>query len=346
MCWWDNENDMSSDVITGLIEQVSSIYYKKVLTIWGNVLDVDSDDKINILFSKNLNESNIAIGFFNPNDLYLRDKNISSNSYNPYSNEGEVLYLGVPENDNFSFSINSLLATFVHEFCHLINFEKKTYSQYLRGNLNPPVMELFLDEGLAHLTESLCGLGVSGGNIGFYAKYLSDPAAISLVHSNHLGQSDSAGKRGAVSGFLSWLFWEKGGLFFNDSNEIVDNGGIAFLVDLVVNQRNSWESIGATYGIDSNVLFEQWVSDLVKNDPFNGIYDPSTSEPLNLDPWMGSYNISETISINVAGVNKNNLSSDNIEILPFSFKPWRVENSGFLLLQDISGDSFVRLSIY
>lgn len=344
--WWDEDNIQDSSVVDGIINSLSSVYYDKVVKLWGNFNHISTDNKINILFSRNLNDSDMAIGFFNPNDFFANVSDVNSESYNPYSNESEVLFLGVPEDDRFAFSEESLLATAVHELCHLIVFHRKTYSEYVKGNENPPVMDNYLNEGLAHLTESLCGLGVSGGNIAFYESFLRDPSTISLVEDNIYGQPDSIGKRGAVSGFLSWLFWYKGGFTF-DQNLIVDNGGISFLNDLLLNQSDSWISIGEAFGKSTNTIFEEWVNDLIIEDLCSGLYDSITGEPLFLDPWLGSFSIDEDLSSDLYGLDFSFFTTEQKQILSYSVYPWKVEDSiSDLFISDIKGNSFVKLLLY
>jgi hypothetical protein len=92
-------------------------------------------------------------------------------------------------------------ATVAHELAHLSTFTGKTWSRIRDGQLQAPREELFLEEGWSHLTESLLGFGVSGGNIRFFERFLNNTSMYSFCGPNRLGQNDSAGMRGAISFF-------------------------------------------------------------------------------------------------------------------------------------------------
>ena len=88
--------DAAANAATGpLIDQfwsdLSVVVLPRVRTIWGDWGDVNGDGTISILLTPLLNAQGIAIGFFNPADLFAFGADSSSPSYNPTSNEMEII---------------------------------------------------------------------------------------------------------------------------------------------------------------------------------------------------------------------------------------------------------------
>jgi hypothetical protein len=328
-------------VLQELAREVQEVFFPRVTSLWGEPSDVDNNRKVDILFSSLLNQSELAIGFFNPNDLFLRQDNIALPYYNPGSNEAELLYIGVPDSSDFSFSKASLLATIVHEACHLINFSTKTYAEIEKGNPDPPVLDLHVDEGLAHLTESLCGLGISGGNILFYQNYLQNPSMVSLTGRDLYGRIDTAGKRGGMAGFLSWLFWEKGGFSWTEDHQLIDLGGVEFLRNIVLYESDGWTAIGRSYGQNTALLFENWIGFLLLNPQTINRIDPYTAEILDLHPYMGVVEITPDIRIEMNGMEFPDLVSGNQRLLENSWMPWNAH--GGIILENIRGEALAKM---
>lgn len=202
---------------------------------------------------------------------------------------------------------------------------------------NPPRETVFLDEGLCHLSENLCGYGLSGGNILFLNKYFEDTASFSFCAPNSNGETDSAGTRGAVCLFLSWLFWKQGGMSWDsvDQGKVFDSGGINFLKKLVNSNEIGWNSIGGILGKTMDELFLDFVYDLNKERVNTGTYsykmDPHTGEPVEFYNNMGDLSFrGRNYNISV----KNSISyGDLTSTLPWSFgflEPVIVENESVL----------------
>jgi hypothetical protein len=137
--------------------------YATDVAAFGQPSDVDANGKVVILLSPVVNAmttGDIAPayigGFFNAIDLDIWT-NIAGTS-----NHGEFFYAIVPDpSGQFSpvqhpinATIESLQSIFAHEFQHMIN----TGQRYiLQGAPNSPDEQLWLNEGLSHLAENLCG---------------------------------------------------------------------------------------------------------------------------------------------------------------------------------------------
>ncbi|MCL2139450.1 MAG: hypothetical protein FWH41_07975, partial [Treponema sp.] len=176
---------------------------------------------------------------------------------------------------------------------------------------------LFLDEGWSHLTENLCGLGISGGNINFLKRYFEDTSMYSLCGPNRDGYDDSAGMRGAISLFLSWLFWEAGGLSWDSADpvKLIDQGGIAFLRRMVESPQAGWESIGLAFGKPVPRLFNDFLNGMhnyrISNRAYNYKTDPSTNEAVDFFVNMGG-------SVGV-GFPRSSPALNAISLEPWSF---------------------------
>jgi hypothetical protein len=262
------------------------------------------------------------VGFFNPADFFKRNTDSSSSAYNPASNEMDIIYVAVPDsNSDSSYSPASIIATIAHELTHAITFSEKTWKRLASGNADAPREELFLDEGWSHLTENLCGYGVSGGNIKFLRRYFDDTAAYSFCEANRYGQDDSAGMRGAMTLFLSWLFWRQGGMTWDsaDPTRLVDGGGIAFLRRMLASSTTGWESIGQAYGEATDTLFQAMLAEINHARMHGSVYhfkpDPINGEPLDCFPNMGS-------GASYVGFPKLYPLSEVSSLVPWSYMPF------------------------
>ncbi len=184
---------------------------------FGAESDVDGDGRVAILLTPAVNqltapstcgESFIA-GFFLALDI-----NPGSAS-DPRSNQAEVFYSIVPDpQGEFSceFTVDQVRrqvgTTFIHEFQHMISFHQHVI---LRGGTGEA---LWLNEGLAHLSEELAALHFNelGDEAGFQRfavgnlinayDYLFDPASVFVIAGEGTGTLE---ERGAAWLFLRWV---------------------------------------------------------------------------------------------------------------------------------------------
>jgi hypothetical protein len=129
---------------------------------FGTPTDIDGNGKVVIFFSRAVNELTPAGaafyfgGFFHPRDLL--PKQLNGSSYCEGSNEGEMVYMLVPDpagvvNDNIrrvGFVDSVTVGTLAHEYQHLVNAGRRAY-------VNKAVTdeEVWLNEGLSHIAEEL-----------------------------------------------------------------------------------------------------------------------------------------------------------------------------------------------
>lgn len=262
--WIPKDNSLDCSEIDKCINKIEQIIIPRVNDLWGNCADINNDGKISILFCPTINQEQKAIGFFNSKDFFKRDTMMNSESYNPYSNEMDLIYVAIPDEINSNYNTDSIVATVAHEYTHAVNFSNKTWKYFYRGEQNYNQEETFLDEGWSHLTESLCGFGTSGGNSNFVNYYLNNPALFSLCKNDYMGNSDSIGQRGAVCMFLYWLFNKAGGFDYNENGiNFIDKGGISFLRAMINTRTTGWDSIGEYFNKQTNTLFLEFSQELL-----------------------------------------------------------------------------------
>jgi len=290
--WTQESESVDEALLLECISTVENSILCRLEQIWGQAADINGNGRLDILVSKTINNEGVAIGFFNPADFYKRETNINSAAYNPASNEMDIIYIAVPDSTSTSYGKENIIATIAHEFTHAITYTQKTWQKELMGQSNAKREELFLDEGLSHLSELLCGIGYSGGTVKYLQRYLMNTANYSICDKNIYGQDDSVGMRGIITLFLSWLFWKEGGMEYGnaDFNAITDAGGISFLKRLINSNGTGWENIGTIAGTRTDKLFEEMINEInllrINNTERQYKVDMLTGEPVELFPGI------------------------------------------------------------
>ena len=210
------ETEAVRNVVAELARVFDDRIQLRVQTAFGRYADVDGNGKVILLFTRRLNASGLAIGFFYPGDLFPASGDL------PESNEAEILYLGVPEEGSFNFSPASLAATACHELQHLVNFSHVTLPY--AADPNPPLSPVWLNEGLSHLAEDLCGYNTLGGNLAFVARFLEHPWAVSPTSTGADGRGDTVERRGAAYLLLRYALEQAGGVQLAADNNLTGNG--------------------------------------------------------------------------------------------------------------------------
>ncbi len=277
--WGDSEQLVIESMF---IEKVISAIIK-VTDLCGDIPFNIGEGGLNIVFSSVLNQSGFATGYFNRSDLFPYCSDETLQQYNPSSNYGTYIYIGVPDAAQNGFGENDVLATVVHELQHLIHFYHKSYLSVLSGADEPLIEKLFLDEGMSHLVESLCGYGISGGNIRFVEKYLKNPGDYSLIYSDRGGSIDSVGKRGGDSLLLDYLFWKSGGVGLDCNGRFIDYGGITFIKKIINSGRTGINALEYSTGNDIRSIIIEFSSVIgFCGYNLNDQRDRFTDEPLSI----------------------------------------------------------------
>lgn len=246
------ETEVVRSKVTNLAQVFDDRIQPRVQTAFGRYADVDGNRKVILLFTRRLNHSGLAIGFFYPGDLFPASPDL------PESNEAEILYLGVPEEGSFNFSPASLAATACHELQHLVNFSHVTLPY--AADPNPPLSPVWLNEGLSHLAEDLCGYNTLGGNLAFVARFLEHPWEISLTSSGTDGRGDSIERRGAAYLLLRYALEQAGGVSLTADNNLAGSG-LAFTRALMSPDALTLDRIvGRATGVEdgARLLWRWW----------------------------------------------------------------------------------------
>lgn len=291
--WLDTRDALDAASGDALRSRLVDLVFPRTAAIWGAPLDVDSDGSIAIVLTSRINETGAILGFFNPLDCLARNDDPSSADYNPGSNEADIVFAALPIAGSAIYSPDSIAATIAHELHHLIHFERKTLGRIWNGEKNVEQEPGFLDEGLSHLEESLCGLGESGGNLAFVKSWLDKPASISLGGVDLDGSSDSSGKRGAMAAFLWFLFQRAGGADWG-SGVPKDKGGIAFLRSVMQCRSFGWDALEDCCGASRQQLlsgFAAWINRMRFDSGARPeiIRDAVTGEPVTISPYLGAF---------------------------------------------------------
>ena len=310
--WIPEFETIDKGLLSECIQEVEEVILSRLEQIWGKAADINQDGTLAILVSKTINDERVAIGFFNPADFYRRETDVNSNAYNPDSNEMDIIYIAAPDNTSSSYNKESIIATIAHEVTHAITYTQKTWEKELAGKTNVKREDLFLDEGLSHLSEVLCGIGFSGGTVKYMQRYFENTADYSFCGRDVYGRDDSVGMRGAITLFLSWLFWAKGGMEYSgaDPSAVIDTGGIRFLKELVNSDGTGWENIGKIAGTTTDKLFEAMAAEInrlrIKDELYQYKTDALTGEPAAVFANMvykgtftgfpAQYNITKSVS--------------------------------------------------
>lgn len=196
--------DLTRDDVLKLCDQYNAVAAAEFAMI-GEPSDLDGNGRVDVLLTPAVNRlgalgGGIITGFFFAADLQPRSGAV------PVSNEGEVLYLLVPDaGGRFGVPIgrdialrNLLPAVFPHELQHAIS-----YNQHVM--LGSGIPEAYwLNEGIAHLMEDILGVGQE--NPSRYALYLQQPGNYSLTPAGSPGLV----ARGGIFLMLRYLYEQRG----------------------------------------------------------------------------------------------------------------------------------------
>jgi len=354
--WIDNNNTVNTSALNSLTSIINEVL-PQVLSMWNSYENINLNNKLTVLVTDVINQENIACGFFNPYDLFPKDLDYASLNFNPTSNEANIVYLAMPNNIlDDSYYFKRLAATFIHELTHIITFSKKTLGKTELWNLNSKREIISIDEGLSHLSENIIGYSISGDNNRIINNFLETTGFYSLFGRNGAGQFDSIGMRGAITLFLSWLFWEKGGYEWDKDGNIIDLGGVSFLQALIESDDIGPENISKVYGVPVEILFQKMLAKInstrVTGEGNNSILHPKTGEPVNLFTGIEYYNhITDSIESIINPISYNNINYSIHSLLPWSFAfldPFNIQTGENIILtsERLIGRVFLNLGKY
>lgn len=141
--------------------EFDSLSYPVDTANFGGPTDLDENGRVVAFYTRAVNElsppasSSVVSGYFSTRDLFS-----AAPESCPRSNEGEIFYMLVPDptgavNSNVRtvpFVRGGTVGTMGHELQHLINASRRVYAA---GGFNGVLEEVWLNEGLSHISEEL-----------------------------------------------------------------------------------------------------------------------------------------------------------------------------------------------
>lgn len=306
----DSLTAISADKLTEITTAFDKDY-EIVHQKFGTEKDIDGNGKVAFLIS---DFTDGILGFFYTADRYTQ-AGIGS-SYR--SNEADVLYVNYLylQDDRWNTYKTDVLATFIHEFQHMVLFDHRYYS-----GLKPNIAT-WINEGLSMLSEYYGGYGSAHYN---YVKgYLQNSQGKSLI------TDDSSQDYG-----LSYLFMRY----------IVERFGEGVIQKIYNSANTGIEAIVDATGVDFNTLFLDFakmvfitgrgVSTDTKYDvaAFNctegtECYNQTGFNLANLIDTVYSENASNQAFITSTGYNGKNLEMYSFVINKWSTKPSTINITG------------------
>lgn len=216
---------------------------------WNNGGGSDGEDKIIFcIISSNSLGGNSLLGYFNQEDELSCKGESSGDTSVPDSNQGEIIYINATYFNQVSDGVTTMfdgLATIVHEFQHIINYNNKYIRQ---GTKNGTEENTTINEGISMLAEQELGYSLSptagGGN-----QFLFN--AIKAYEDNPHG-----GSAPSFFGFNSAnRDYGKGYLLIN---YIRDRFGLNTITTLTTSSGTGSSGITSATGISFNTLFQDW----------------------------------------------------------------------------------------
>lgn len=261
-----------------------------VVAHFGSPTDIDDNQRVIIFFTRAVNELTgpdedvFTAGFFWSGDLFPEEETARAQAC-PEANQAEMFYMltadptGVAGPDfSVDFVRDIAIGVIAHEYQHLINAARRLWV-----NEAVEFEEVWLNEGLSHLTEELIFYAASGlapglnlgydelvevprradafnrymaGNASNYSRYLSNPDTASLMG------VDALPTRGASWSFLRYAADRTGA------------GDQAFLREVVNARVAGLENLRDVLGEDPLAWMQDWTVSVYADDavPVDAIY--------------------------------------------------------------------------
>ncbi len=324
----DYNEEVSDGVASSLLKSFDEITQKRNRAIWGTESDINADGGTVIFLSDDLGTG--VLGFFRTYDLFPQsviDEFVCAEDGEPAGcvkvNEMEIIFSQYVH-DNFYKEL--IDATLAHEYFHLINYSLKTISRFTdSGQIYQE--DLWLNEGMAHLSEDLTGHGFdSFKTAGYYLEEISRASIGGDVDSAiQMGfGDDTLERRGGAMLFLRYLFEQKGGADYSSSDAgNISGPGADFLRELNTSIYSGVNNIEKTYGDSFENLFRTWLATLVLDG--TGLSD---NPEYNYDPEQDDSFTAQKRGFNLRG-SRDLPTGGKVDLEgPYMSFEWSTEGSG------------------
>ncbi len=220
---------LDQEVVDGVLVSLEALVLPRERAIFGQESDVDADGKVAILLSYTVNQYG-AVAYVTQCDIG-RTAGCGSSG-----NNGEIVYLGVPDPEGSYGTVNGITETVAHEFNHLIY----GWHRFVAQDRATVEENIYITEGMSALAQDLTGY--NNGNQYVWAAAidatdsLGSSASADFVSVNDFLRGESyydAERDGTLRGasylYLRYLFEQAGGMHVEADGTQVDDGGMAFL---------------------------------------------------------------------------------------------------------------------
>lgn len=286
----DKNDTVDSATITKLLDAFEKVIYPRDVAVFGNPplksggsqlsTDRNGDGLVWLVLTKKVSDKLPAVGFFNATDF--TDK--------AASNKADILYIDTKS----TAKLADVYPIMAHEFQHLLNFAVKKYKPEAAGGTGA-LEALWLDEGLSHFAEDICGYG--GENV----TLLDQEVFTSFEETSVFSTTDSKAMRGMAMLFVRYLFEQQGGVSYLSSGAISDKGGASFIQKLRQTTKQGTGAVDSALGSSYKSAFDNWVAAVALDGRGVTNYSKWVYAPLKTDPVTGNQ-----LGIKIRGTLKDN----------------------------------------
>jgi hypothetical protein len=276
----DQVENVPAATVDKVLDQFDKVLFPRVTGLFGRPLlqdggqiyatDRNGDGLVWIVMTPKVSEKMPAVGFFDRMDF----------ADSASSNKADIMWV-----DTTQASLSYIYATVGHELQHLLSYASRVYKPVVNGGQGS-LETLWLDEGLAHLSEGLSGYG--GGNVTLLGQeaFPNFESSTLFTPDKNTGDGDTAAMRGMAYMYLRYLFEQRGGVSFNSDGTLSDNGGATFLKSLHTSSQKGADLISATYG-DYKAAFGNWIAAISLDGRKQTTDSRYGYQPMTTDPVTG-----------------------------------------------------------
>jgi len=291
----DKADTVADQNVTDILEKFEKVIHPRDVSFFGDPeltsgsgirsSDRNGDGMVWLVLTSKVQDKK-AVGFFVATDF----------GEDAASNKADILYVDSAAKPDDAYGIMA------HEFQHLLNYGAKVYRPSKNGGQGG-LEALWLDEGQAHFAEDACGFG--GENVVLLNQEvfasLSDTALFET-------SKDGLAMRGMALTFVRYLFEQKGGVSYESTGSIKDNGGAAFLQGLHNSSKQGTAAVSelATPQFkDFKEVFDYWVTAIALDGRGVTTYPKYVYQELVDDPVGGA-----KIGMKIRGTRKDHTGAD------------------------------------
>lgn len=244
----DSTATVSAADLDKMLKDFEDTIYKRDVALFGNpplksgektlTSDRNKDGLLWIVLTSKVEDKNSAVGFFVATDFLDTAK----------SNKADILWMVPPSG---STKVVDVERTMAHELQHLLGYANKVYKAKVGGK-TVQLLDLWLDEGLAHFAEDAAGYG--GENV----TLLDQELFTGFADTSMVTGDDSLAMRAAAFLFVRYLFEQQGGVSYSGAT-ISDKGGAKWLQKLYSSAKTGSDLITESAGRSFASVYDDFI---------------------------------------------------------------------------------------